>query len=75
MTRTPSTSKNGKKNQGSSNLDNLQAMGYYRTMKEKFTIEEIKNAVDIVIGDAGMRSKEVIEILKQEKENVEKRSK
>ena len=43
-------------------------------MKEKFTIEEIKNAVDIVIGDAGMRSKEVIEILKQEKENVEKRS-
>ncbi len=32
---------------------------------KKFTIEEIKNAVDIVIGDDGMRSKEVIEILKQ----------
>ena len=28
---------------------------------KKFTIEEIKNAVDIVIGDDGMRSKEVIE--------------
>jgi hypothetical protein len=38
-------------------------------MKEKYTIEEIKNAVDIVIGDDGMRSTEVIEILKQEKEN------
>ena len=38
-------------------------------MKEKYTIKEIKNAVDIVIGDDGMRSKEVIEILKQEKKN------
>ena len=38
-------------------------------MKEKYTIKEIKNAVDIVIGDDGMRSKEVIEILKQEREN------
>ena len=39
-------------------------------MKDKeFTIKEIKNAVDIVIGDDGMRSKEVIEILKQEREN------
>ena len=34
-----------------------------------YTIEEIKNAVDIVIGDDGMRSKEVIEILKQERKN------
>jgi hypothetical protein len=37
--------------------------------KEKYTIKEIKNAVDIVIGDDEMRSKEVIEILKQEREN------
>ena len=37
-----------------------------------YTIEEIKNAVDIVIGDDGMRSKEVIEILKHEKENESK---
>ena len=43
-------------------------------MKEKYTIEEIKNAVNIVIGDDGFRSKEVIEILKQEKENEFKRS-
>ena len=38
-------------------------------MKEKYTIKEIKKAVDITIGDDGMRSKEVIEILKQEREN------
>jgi hypothetical protein len=38
-------------------------------MKEIYTIKEIKNAVDIVIGDDGFRSKEVIEILKQEREN------
>jgi len=43
-------------------------------MKDKYTIEEIKNAVDIAIGDDGMRSKEVIEILKHEKENEFKRS-
>ena len=43
-------------------------------MKEKYTIEEIKNAVDIFIGDDGFRSKEGIEILKQEKENEFKRS-
>ena len=36
---------------------------------KKYTVKEIKNAVDIVIGDDEMRSKEVIEILKQEKEN------
>ena len=41
---------------------------------EKYTIKEIKNAVNIVIGDDGMRSKEVIEILKQEKDNAKKRS-
>ena len=44
-------------------------------MKEKYTIKEIKNAVDIVIGDDGMRSKEVIEILKQERDNAKKRRK
>ena len=42
--------------------------------REKYTIKEIKNAVNIVIGDDGMRSKEVIEILKQEKDNAKKRS-
>jgi hypothetical protein len=36
MTRTPSTSKNGKKNQGSSNLDSLQALGYYKIMNKKY---------------------------------------
>ena len=41
-------------------------------MKDKYTIEEIKNAVDIAIGDDGMRSAEVIEILKHEKENESK---
>jgi len=40
---------------------------------KQFTIKEIKNAVDIVIGDDGMRSKEVIEILKQERENDKRR--
>jgi hypothetical protein len=30
----------------------------------KYTEEEIKEAVDIAIGDDGFRSKEVIEILK-----------
>ena len=43
-------------------------------MKEKYTIEEIKNAVDIVIGDDGFRSKEVIEVLKYERENESKTS-
>ena len=38
-------------------------------MEEKYTIEEIKNAVDIVIGDDGFRSKEVIEVLKYEQKN------
>ena len=42
-------------------------MGYYKIMKEKFTIEEIIKAVDSVIGDNGMRSKAVIEILKFER--------
>ena len=31
-----------------------------------FNIEQIRNAVDIVIGDDGFRSKEVIEVLKTE---------
>ena len=43
-------------------------------MKDKYTIEEIKNAVDIAIGDDGMRSTEVIEILKHEKENESQNS-
>ena len=35
----------------------------------------VKTAVDIVIGDDGFRSKEVIEVLKYERENEFKRSK
>ena len=39
-----------------------------------FTKEEVRSAVDIVIGDDGFRSKEVIEILKimKKKENRSK---
>jgi len=33
-------------------------------MQEKYTIEEIKQAVDIVIGDDGTRSKRIIELLR-----------
>ena len=33
-------------------------------MEKCFSLEEIKLAVDIAIGDDGFRSKEVIEILK-----------
>ena len=32
-------------------------------MKTKYTVEEIKEAVDIVIGDDGRKSDEVIRIL------------
>ena len=32
--------------------------------KPKYTVEEIQTAVDIVIGDDGFRSKEVIKVLK-----------
>jgi len=31
----------------------------------KYSIDEVRQAVDIAIGDDGMRSKEVIEILKK----------
>ena len=34
-----------------------------------FKLEEIQEAVDIAVGDDGMRSKEVIEILKQHREH------
>ena len=34
--------------------------------KTYYSAEQIKNAVDIVIGDDGFRSKEVIEILETE---------
>ena len=41
-------------------------------MKEKYTIEEIKNAVDIATGDDGFRGKEVIAILQTDvKKNTE----
>ena len=36
-------------------------------MLETYTLPQIKEAVDIAIGDDGFRSKEVIEILKLEK--------
>ena len=47
-------------------------------MKEKnsellFDLETIREVVDIVIGDDGFRSKEVIEILKMEKTNATRR--
>jgi len=38
-----------------------------------YTAGEVKEAVDIVIGDDGMRSKEVLEVVKQVK-NAKKRS-
>lgn len=39
----------------------------------KFTEQQIREAVDIVIGDDGFRSNEVIEVLKMmSKENQEK---
>ena len=38
--------------------------------KTYYTQEQIREAVDIVIGDDGFRSKEVIEILKMEKTNA-----
>ena len=37
--------------------------------KPKYTIEEIRTAVDIVIGDDGFRGKEVVKVLKVIKEN------
>ena len=37
-------------------------------MERQFSLEEIKLAVDITIGDDGFRSKEVIEILESEDE-------
>lgn len=33
-------------------------------MENKYTIEEIKEAVDIVIGDDGSRSNRIIEVLR-----------
>ena len=38
-------------------------------MQEKYTIEEIKEAVDIVIGDDGNRSKRIIELLRMIKKS------
>ena len=35
-------------------------------MERHYSKEEVKEAVDIVIGDDGFRSKEVIEVLKTE---------
>ena len=40
-------------------------------MNRTYTKEEIRWAVDIVIGDDGFRSKEVIEVLKTSDESVE----
>ena len=40
-------------------------------MIKTYTKEEIRWAVDIVIGDDGFRSKEVIEVLKTSDESVE----
>ena len=70
-------------------LDRLQAVGYYKIMnykeklyqtaldiyfkKDAYTAGEVKEAVDIVIGDDGMRSTEVLEVIKQVK-NAKKRS-
>jgi len=39
-------------------------------MVKKYSLAAIKEAVDIAIGDDGMRSKEVIEILKLEGEGL-----
>ena len=77
------------KNQGSSRVDRSPVIGYYKIMnyKEKlyqtaldiyfkknaYTAGEVKEAVDIVIGDDGMRSKEVLEVVKKLK-NAKKRS-
>ena len=41
--------------------------------KDAYTAGEVKEAVDIVIGDDGMRSTEVLEVIKQVK-NAKKRS-
>jgi hypothetical protein len=41
--------------------------------KDAYTAGEVKEAVDIVIGDDGMRSKEVLEVVKELK-NAKKRS-
>ena len=38
--------------------------------KPKYTVEEIQTAVDIVIGDDGFRGKEVIEVLKVIKKQI-----
>ena len=37
--------------------------------KTYYCEEQIRNAVDIVIGDDGFRSKEVIEVLKSERKD------
>jgi hypothetical protein len=38
-------------------------------MVQKYTIEEIREAVNIVIGDDGSRSKRIIEILRMIKQS------
>ena len=47
----------------------VQLLTLQASSNKRLTIEEIKNAVDIVIGDDGFRSKEVIEVLKYEQKN------
>jgi hypothetical protein len=42
--------------------------------RDAYTAEEVRTAVDIVIGDDGFRGKEVLETLKQLKNNAKKRS-
>ena len=42
--------------------------------RDAYTAEEVRTAVDIVIGDDGFRGKEVLETLKQVKNNAKKRS-
>ena len=44
-------------------LDNLRILA---KMEKKYSIKEIKEAVDIAVGDDGRRSEEVIDILTTE---------
>ena len=42
--------------------------------RDAYTAEEVRTAVDIVIGDDGFRGKEVLETLKQLKNDAKERS-
>ena len=65
------------KNQGSSSLDNLQDVGYYRIMKKieidtdqkTLNVEDVMKrvitAVNIATGDDGSKAKEVLDTFKQ----------